>query len=220
MRDEAFAEFIARWGEPTARVDVPNESLQTYRDKLPPLLLSYWREEGWSTYRNGLLWTVDPSAYEDVLDTWLEDTGIDEVDSFHVIARSAFGHLYACGERTGRSVTVSCPTQAILALPRELRPKSLFDRDLSIESFFAMREPASVDLEGDDGKPLFERARRSLGDLAPDEMYGFEPAIAAGGTMALGHLRKVQLDAHLSILRQLADPVLPMARTDIDRLKG
>jgi hypothetical protein len=42
-------------------------------------------------------------------------------------------------------------------------------------------------------------------------MYGFEPALVAGGRMALEHLKKVNLDVHLTILRQLAPPKIPFA---------
>lgn len=58
----------------------------------------------------------------------------------------------------------------------------------------------------------------NLGPLAPDEMYGFEPALVAGGKMRLENLRKVKLDQHLTILRQLAAPTMPFSNIDIDKL--
>jgi hypothetical protein len=60
-------------------------------------------------------------------------------------------------------------------------------------------------------KSLFERALHTLGPLSSTEMYGFEPALVAGGRMALEHLKKVNLDVHLTILRQLAPPKIPFA---------
>jgi hypothetical protein len=49
-------------------------------------------------------------------------------------------------------------------------------------------------------------------------MYGFEPALVLGGRMTFDRLRRVKLDQHLTILRQLAAPTMPFANVDIDKL--
>lgn len=64
-----------------------------------PLLLSIWRDEGWAGYGNGRFWLVNPDEYEHIKDAWLEETPLANLDTFHVIARSAFGDLYLCGEK-------------------------------------------------------------------------------------------------------------------------
>ena len=97
MRDEDFEYFISKFGDATTRVEVPSSSFDKWRDKLPDQLLTYWKEEGWCAYGNGLFWTVNPEEYEDLIDEWLESTKLEQLDSFHVVARSAFGDLYACG---------------------------------------------------------------------------------------------------------------------------
>jgi hypothetical protein len=220
MRDEDFEVFISEFGEPTQRIEVPAASIEKWRGKLPDQLLTYWKEEGWCAYAKGLFWTVNPDEYEDLIDEWLEDTKLEQLDSFHVIARSAFGDLYACGEKTGRSVTVACPLNAISALQHELKPKTKNDLDLSIRAFFAFSEPADFDLRDAHGQPLFERAVAKLGPLEPDEVYGFEPAVVLGGKMLLENLAKLKLDVHLTILRQLATPTVPFSNVDIDKLLG
>ena len=218
MRDEVFELFTEHFGEATDRFEVPESGLVKYRGKLPDQLLTYWREEGWCSYADGLLWTVNPDDYEDLLDEWLEDTPIAELDAYHVIARTAFGHLYACGERGGRNLTIMCSLHAISAVVKELRPKSPGDRDITIQSFFAMRERVDCDLNDMNGKPLFNRALKKFGPLSSGEIYGFEPAIVSGGKMSLESLRKVDLDVHLTILRQLAVPSIPFSKVDVDKL--
>lgn len=218
MRDEDFELFIDEFGEATQRVEVPESCINKWNGKLPEQLLTYWKAEGWCAYADGLLWTVNPDDYEDLIDEWLADTGLDQVDSFHVIARSAFGDLYACGEKTGLSVTVACPLNKILALRNELKPKSKDDLDLSIRSFFAFSEPPDYDLQDESDKPLFKRALAKLGPLEEDEVYGFEPALVLGGKMRLENLAKLKLDVHLTILRQLASPTLPFSNVDIEKL--
>lgn len=73
-------------------------------------------------------------------------------------------------------------------------------------------------MDDEGGKPLFARARMLLGPLESDEMYGFEPALVAGGRMRLENLRRLKLDQHLSILRQIAAPVMPFSGDAVERL--
>lgn len=135
-----------------------------------------------------------------------------------MIARSAFGNLYLCGEKTGRSVTIYCALNMVSALQNELKEKTKEDQDFSIRFFFAYSEPALRDMKDENGELLFERASSRLGPLEPHEIYGFEPAIVLGGKLRLENLAKVNANVHLTILRQFADPELPVSGIDIDKL--
>jgi hypothetical protein len=218
MRDEYFEYFISKFGEATSRVTVPTKDIEKWRGKLPEQLLAYWAEEGWCSYANGLLWTVDPEDYEDLVDEWLTDTLLEQIDSFHAIARSAFGDLYLCGETNGNNVTICCELNAISVIAKSFKPKSNEKKDASIRSFFAASNLSDFDLKDERGSPLFERAVAKLGPLEPDEIYGFEPALVLGGKMRLENLAKLKLDAHLTNLRQLAAPTLPFSSVDVDKL--
>ncbi|VWC82333.1 hypothetical protein BLA39750_01294 [Burkholderia lata] len=208
MTDEDFELFIESFSEATSRVEVPRASLISYANKLPKKLLTYWATEGWGSYADGLFWVVNPEEYRDILDMWLESTIFQKVDNFHVIARTAFGKLYAWGERTGPSLTVSCPTHSLVAREQDLRG-SLKNPELRVQTFFGSKTQSECDLKDESKQPLFKRALGKLGPLAPSEMYGFVPALIAGGRMNLDHLEKVKLDVHLTILRQLAPPKTP-----------
>ena len=196
MRDEDFEYFISKFGDATHRVDVPRQSIEKWRGKLPDLLLTYWQEEGWCAYANGLFWLVNPDDYEDLVDEWLENTPLDQIDAFHVVGRTAFGKIYVCGERTGVSLTITCPINAVFALPKELKPKSKEDQEWSVRAFLGI-SASGCDLKDESGDPLFKRALAMLGPLEPDEIYGFEPAIVLGGEMQLENLAKLDLDVHL-----------------------
>jgi hypothetical protein len=218
MRDDDFKYFISKFGEATKCTAVPTASFEKWRNKLPDQLLKYWEQEGWCEYANGLFCTVDPDDYEDLVDEWLTDTGLDEIDAFHVIARTAFGDLYVCGEKTGCSVTIDCPLNMVCALENELKAKTREDLDFSIRSFFAFGKPNDLDMKDENGQPLFERARSKLGPLELHEIYGFEPAIVLGGKVLLENLAKVNANVHLTILRQFAEPELPLSGIDIEKL--
>lgn len=216
MRDDDFDYFIEKFGEATHQEAVPQAAIEKWRDRLPDALLHYWQSEGWNGYANGRLWIVNPDDYEDLLDEWLEDSLLEQVDAYHVIARGAFGMLYLHGESSGCGAKINCSVNALYA--RDTKPKAAVELERQLPWFFSGLTPDEVDLYDVDGAPLFERALQTLGPLAPDEMYGFEPAIVVGGKMHLESLRKVKLDQHLTILRQLAAPTMPFGNIDVDKL--
>ncbi len=217
-RDEVFAMFAKRFGAASIKQEVPEAVVESWRGKLPDQLLAFWAREGWGGYQNGLFWIVDPQEYEHLVQYWLKDTPLEGIDEFHVIARSAFGSLFLCGEKTGRSVTIISEINSISAVKNALKHKSPLELNASISSFLVTQKPETIDIEDEDGKPLFQRAVEKLGVLREDEMYGFEPAIVAGGDVVVDNLRKVKLDQHLTILRQLAIPTMPFSNLDIEKL--
>lgn len=220
MRDEDFELFIEEFGEASLRREVAAQTIAQWRGKLPEQLLTYWQEEGWAAYGDGLFWTVNPADYEDVVDAWLAGTPFAEADTFHAIARSAFGDLYLCGEKTGPCVTLACALTSIIALQKEVRPKDAEELNLEIRIFFSGASPSGSDLKDIHRKPLFTRALKTLGPLSDTEMYGFEPALPVGGSLELETLRKVEAHPHLMILRELSPPAMPFDDPDLDRLMG
>lgn len=61
---------------------VSEATLAQWTGKLPPVLMTYWCEEGWAGYANGRVWTVNPDEYEDIKDAWLEGTPFVNIDNF------------------------------------------------------------------------------------------------------------------------------------------
>ncbi|CAB3787325.1 hypothetical protein LMG28688_02443 [Paraburkholderia caffeinitolerans] len=200
MTDELFDAFIETFGRGKIRQQVPESALSRYRGVLPDRLLEIWREEGWSSYGNGLVWIVDPQAYEGIVEMWLRDTPVAGIDKYHVIARTAFGDLFLWGEGTGPKITLSCPLHTLIFLPGRVE-KRVENADRAVSIFFTTLSRADCDKDH-----LFKRALKRLGPLGAEEMYGFEPALIAGGEMSIDHLEKVDLYVHLSILRQLGAP--------------
>ncbi|WP_433706170.1 GAD-like domain-containing protein [Paraburkholderia sacchari] len=200
MTDELFDAFIETFGCGKTRQPVSESALSRYRGVLPDRLLQIWREEGWSSYGDGLVWIVDPQAYEGIVDMWLRDTPVAGIDKYHVIARTAFGDLFLWGEATGPKITLSCSQHMLVFLPGRVE-KKVENADRAVSIFFA-----TLSRSGCDSDNLFKRALKRLGSLGPEEMYGFEPALIVGGEISIDHLVKVDLSVHLSILRQLGAP--------------
>jgi len=193
--DEAFSIFLEEFGSPIERREVPPSSIQRYRGILPNQLLEYWREHGWCGYGDGIFWMVNPQDYDGVVESWLESTKFEDLDKYHVIARSAFGDLYLWGETSGASLKITS------ILSRYSAHESIYtgDRmDAGIRAFMVAKR-----IDTNDYGDLFKPAKKKLGRLNPDEMYGFIPAIMLGGPDKLGNLEKVKIVEHLIFLSQL-----------------
>lgn len=118
MRDEYFNCLIDDFGEASSSIQVPMEIINKWTGILPDILLDYWRSEGGSSYKNGLFSLVNPDDYEDLLDLWLEGTPFEELDSYHVIAKTGFGKLFIFGENTGCNTTVTCYINKIISVKK------------------------------------------------------------------------------------------------------
>ncbi|RML74256.1 GAD-like domain protein [Pseudomonas syringae pv. atrofaciens] len=194
--DEYYNLFLKKFGSVIKRQEVPKSSIAKYKGKLPDQLIYYWEEYGWSGFGNGILWIVNPQDYQSILDQWISSTGLPQHDNYYVIARSAFGELYVWGEKSCYSLSITS------YMSRYSTRNSTFTgskSDLGVKVFFLSMKPEVINVAD-----LFEPALEKLGELDSDEMYGFEPAIALGGSMELKNLQKVKTLEHLEFLSQLS----------------
>ncbi|MBV7476828.1 GAD-like domain-containing protein [Pseudomonas sp. PDM31] len=195
--DEVFSIFLDTFGSPVDRQEVPASSIERYRDKLPNQLLEYWAEHGWCGYGDGIFWIVNPQEYDGVVASWLGGTTFEDRDAYHLIARSAFGDLYLWGEKTGASLKITSVLSRCIIDNFEIASDEM-DREL--QNFLL-----STEVEYNDFEDLFQPAKKKLGTLRHDEMYGFVPALMFGGPDTLEHLEKVKAVEHLILLSQITE---------------
>lgn len=215
MRDESFELFIDTFGEACSTERAPRASIEKYRQILPPALLTIWEDEGWCCYADGLFWTVNPDEYARLASMWIKGTPYESIDRYHIIARNAFGNLYAWGERNNQNITIDCAGGWIMGLADKVAVP-YGNPDLMLQTFFATINPRLLDLKDESDQPLFHSALKTLGALDKTEMYGFEPALLLGGDVALKNIRKVNLDVHLTLLRGFAAPSVPLLEMEPD----
>ncbi|MEQ2024896.1 GAD-like domain-containing protein [Xenorhabdus szentirmaii] len=211
MRDQYFSGFIDEFGEATQHRTVPTEAIDKWLGKLPSQLLYYWKTEGWNSYQNGLFSIINPSDYESIVDMWLKDTPFESEDAYHAIARSGFGELCLCGEKTGTNLIISCAFNTIYYNKGNFYEKSKQRADLDISTFFASKYLDSFDIEEDDDIWCFSKAVEKYGPLNENEVFGFEPAIFLGGDVTLDNIKKLDVYIHLDILSQFSKPLIQEA---------
>ncbi|MFY1667274.1 GAD-like domain-containing protein [Pseudomonas sp. Pseu.R1] len=193
--DEYFQIFLNDLGALFEHNSVPHSSVKKYRHTLPKQLISHWIKHGWSGYGDGIFWVTDPDEYQKVVCEWLEESKVPSADSYHVVARGAFGDLYLWQEHTGHILKIT----AFLARYHIRTNVPGSDLDEEIQSFFALMSRESNDFDD-----MFEKALKKLGPLKSDEIYGFVPAMALGGPGKFEHLQKVKIIEHIAFLSQLS----------------
>ena len=202
--DGKFEWFLEKFGPPKNSQPTTNELLEKYHNCLPNRLLEYWQEYGYCSFKDGLLWIVNPDDYRDTMNTWLRGTEILEFDNFHVFARSGFGELYLWGEKTGQHFNIEMINGVIFSNGSNEKYIEKVGANEAIKNFFTVIKPYSIDLDDIDADtPIFEQAVDKFGPLKEDEMFTFEPALFLGGEQTLKTVNKVNLFIQSEILADM-----------------
>lgn len=203
--DDFYEEFVENFGVGTQYEAITDEFLSKYESIFPDGLLEFWRKEGWSSYADGLVWTVNPDKFAWVVDGWVRAVPEMPVDSkYFIIARSAFGNFYCLSLDSKKIFSISCPDVTVVA-SKDCFVSAPGSAELAAGLFFSLADTDYFDYDDENQSPLFERALERLGPLAHDECYGFVPLLSLGGVASLDHLEKVRMDVHIDIIRQSAD---------------
>ncbi|MEW6763980.1 MAG: GAD-like domain-containing protein [Pseudomonadota bacterium] len=200
--DEDFELLVKALPPHEPRVYPSPDQIAPYEGKLPGLLLRYWQEHGWGAFGQGLFWLVNPAEFTNALQAWCEH--VVAIEDAYVIGRSAFGELIVWKKGHGKFMQVVPLEHTIYTYPPNKYVKA-GKEDFSLGGFISQIDQDMLDFEDEGEKPLFKRAVKKLGIVAPGEMYAFEPALSLGGTAQLSSLVKVKLEEHLHFLAQLGE---------------
>jgi hypothetical protein len=173
--------------------------LKADRDRLegrvPGYLLDLWESDGWAGYRDGLLWMVDPDEFVPVLAAW----NVPNDPPLIVVARTAMGQLFLLGSNFRAPNGAPAPKVLVLN-PHSasyntvgLVAEKFLTRSIADEDFL---KPAMHEAET-------KRAAKDVGPISWNEMYGYEPALALGGSGKADTVRRFDLFTHHLLLSQL-----------------
>ncbi|MFB8003509.1 GAD-like domain-containing protein [Nocardia sp. NPDC056000] len=197
----SVGDVVEQWGNPSVRVPVPPERFEKYRDVVPEFLLRVWRELGFSGFLDGLVWVCDPDVWQPVVDEWTAGLRLSiGSDEWIAVSRSAFGQMQLWGRRTGMSLMIIPHRGWYVVDDCSSEMSNSDDRDLLVYAALVTSDPNSLDIVGDDDKPLFSRVLRRLGPVGAETMYGFVPAAALGGSMLPRNIEILDAAAHMKVL--------------------
>jgi hypothetical protein len=202
--DWDLKEFLNIWGQPTQRIKADEGVLRQLAGKVPSNLIDYWRELGFSVFKDGLLCLCNPLEWKPVVDEWIEGTELETLDAYIPLMKGPFGDIGLFGLRYGSSAKLF-PLSGALMGDRDL-PKC--SKEISIGTKFSLSSPERFDNHS--YAVNFWNVFKKLGPLQPNEIYGFIPMLPMGGTRDLDYVQKVDAFAHLSILRQVTGDIRQM----------
>jgi hypothetical protein len=185
-----------------------NFEIDEYRGKLPNLLLDVWQQYGLLSFSGHLFRFVYPKQLEGLVATWIQDTPLPDIDTFHAFALTAFGDIFMWGQNNGKIVRIT-PTLATINARECTQKTPEEDRDLKIEASLIMFQAKYADYRDTNGELLFKRATKKLGPLKENEIFGFVPALALGGLPSIDRIEKVDYESHLVFLSQLDEVTFP-----------
>jgi hypothetical protein len=186
-------EFRRAYGQGTSYRQFDDAARSRLAPRIPDYLLALWDVDGWASYRNGLLWFVDPEDFDPVVQAW----NLPEESPLAVVARTAFGHLYLLGKF---AATDGSSVESIIALNPHIAEYSFvgpyaeqfLTRSIARDQYVRTLHEADV-----------RRAAKDVGTLAWNEMYGYEPALALGGSDDPANVRRLNIFTHHLLLSQL-----------------
>ncbi|WP_394230431.1 GAD-like domain-containing protein, partial [Shewanella colwelliana] len=167
-----------------------------------------------------LFWIVNPADYDDVLERFLEPTDFPEHDTYHVIARNAWGDLYLWGEQTGDSLDITPMNHWVSTGQGCAAYIAKGEANKRIELFFAFQEAIDEDTQDENDEPMFESAIQMHGALAENELFAFNPFLFMGGNKTVKDISKENIFVHLNLIADMGDmEVIDMASMISSTLK-
>ena len=210
--------FKNRTGTPDTYIEADATIINKYQGVLPDELLWYWKEYGFSSFKDGLLWLTNPGDYTELVEEYLAGTVFEDRPNLYVVMRSAFGQLFLWESGKGATLDLNSFSNMIFldaVADRENLNKT--EEDYAMNRFLA-KNPEHFDEEDGSGKPLFERALKKFGKLEANEMYGYKLSHFLGGKESITNIAKMDLFNHFSIQKQLKTPTISISDTENNTL--
>ncbi|HRP79514.1 MAG TPA: GAD-like domain-containing protein [Aquamicrobium sp.] len=212
--EEWYELLVIRRGRPAHAVIPDAAYAETWRGRVPDLLIRMWLEIGWGSWNSGKFWLCDPALLHPVVESaFMGDPDYDP-DHMVVYAYDAFGTMYIwLGDY--RLMRLYWTHDYAIEQVRER-----FNDSAGVpqsESYAIV-----TDIEGhiptgknfgkvhtdDSGNDMLPKAIAKLGELQRNEIYGFFPPIAVGGENTVKDLQRVPALEHLMLLSSLQTPML------------
>jgi hypothetical protein len=157
---DSFAGLHAAVGKPQNAVRPPAARLEDA--SVDEELRLLWEEDGWASYGNGLLWTLDPQEFAELRKDWPAVPG-----GATAFARNAFGDVFLLKDGE--------------VLHLDVRWNRIGELGPSVYTFLNSTLGEKSLRESYLQPGLFAKVRERVGELAADECYGLVPALPAGG---------------------------------------
>jgi len=183
---------------------VAKPSSKTTRTKKPsieehPSFITLTRRLKPGSYARGLIVITPPGALDDELHDWLRGN----IAGRRSIGRTAFGELLVFRDLRERA--------SELGVGDPMRESDVALIDVHFKKMTVLGNTVEAFLDSlDDGdfqeaflrRSMFDEVKQRLGPCAPNECYGFVPALSLGGSEDADSVQRVDWRVHQAILLQ------------------
>lgn len=167
---------------------VPADLLSRYRDSLPTQIISIWENYGFGAFLDGYLKVINPeelsSLLKDSFDLWDESCIVLFATSMADLVVYKNSYLYFLNFRYSKFEVIAKDVKFFFI---DIQDESFLDEELEWEPYL--------------------KAKKTLGEPAFDECFGYEPILAAGGSEKVENLRRLKLKEHISVITQFAGKI-------------
>jgi hypothetical protein len=151
------------------------------------------------SYAGGLVVITTPGALDDELHDWL----MGNVAGRRSIGRTAFGELLVFRDLRGRAreFGVGDPDGESDVALVDVHFKKMTVLGNSVDAFLDSLDDADFQ-EAFLRRSMFDEVKQRLGPCAPNECYGFVPALSLGGSEHAASVQRVDWRVHQAVLLQ------------------
>ena len=154
-------------------------------ERLPNVMKTILKKDGWCSYRDQVLWLCDPDDWVPAARAWMPEC----VDA-DVLVRSGFGDLFVWDGGNFWFVNVHTATAMMMVPDADwFFSQSLTDKEFAPSTHLPER---------------LAKAREQAGPLEWDEMYAYTPALAIGGSQETSKIERVKAREAQAMLAKLA----------------
>jgi len=204
--------FKKEMGLPDRNIKSDINIIYKYQGILPDELLLYWKEYGFSSFKDGLFWLTNPDDYIELVRDYLKDTPFEDRENLYVVARTAFGELYIWETSKGGIIELKSFSNMIFFSADNSRINlTKEEENFEMVSYLGVKDPEYLDEEDGNDQPLFERALKKLGKVEANEMYGYKLSHFLGGKESITNLTQMDLFNHYEIQKQFKEPVISVS---------
>ena len=195
---DVFAHIVEQYHNPELTDKVPEEVIESFRNRLPPALIDFWIQYGWCNLKNNYYWICDPRPFDILLQSIFRGDLEFKPEDMSVVAYTVFNNLKVW-HRAGRTVLIDMEKSEVTfqSLKSTIKPEtgSSYSHDFLVGCL--INDEMITDTE------YFDMACDILGRPVYGECFAYVPALQLGGQEDIENLRRVRLLEHIEFLVQL-----------------
>ncbi len=183
-----FERFVEERGKVSTFPPPSDALIEAYRDRLPEYMIEVWKTYGFGSYAKGLFFVSSPEPFGTILETYFGKN-----HPYTVICHSSFGKLLLWDHENPSVVSfdVNAGQGTRMAVDGDI--DNFFKYSMNNDRFYKAYE-----------YDLHLKAVDQFGQLEPDQVFAFVPALSLGGAEKLENIKVSQIREYLAILADIA----------------